>query len=54
MEAFKVADTIREEIKRQAKAKPNDLLIHKSAKPDTICLTGVIDLYEVAKALFDR
>lgn len=52
MEAFKLADAIREEIKRQAKNAPT-LEVANTDKPDTIRVVGEIDLYELAKVLVD-
>lgn len=54
MEAFKVADTIRKEITRQANRENSGLALGKSDEPDTIRLIGTLDLYAIAKALVDR
>lgn len=53
MEAFKLADTIRQEIERQAKQKDAELAVGKSETPDTVRLIGKLDLYELAKALVE-
>lgn len=54
MEVLKLADAIREEIKRQARDETRLVATDHPDKPDVLRLAGSLDVYELAKALTDR
>ena len=51
-----IIDAIRDELRKQAKADPEQLTVAAliSDKPDTIHIIGVIDLWELVKAIEQR
>jgi hypothetical protein len=51
MEAFKLADAIRKEIKRQARENPKLIAADHPSEPDVMRVHGELDLYEIAKVL---
>ena len=48
-----VADFICDEVRRQARD-PKKLIVAKSDKPDTIRVSGDLDIYALAKAIMEE
>jgi len=48
-----IIDAIRKELRRQAKGNP-DLMVQSCDKPDCLRVLGIVDLYELAKAIEQR
>jgi hypothetical protein len=55
-DAFSLLDTIRRELRRQARENPDKLKmrVYATDKPDTVRLSGSLDIYELAKAIVER
>jgi hypothetical protein len=49
-----VIDLIRKELRRQASLGKLKVRIHALAKPDTVAISGTLDIYELAKAVIDQ
>jgi hypothetical protein len=54
VDLFTVIDLIRKELRRQASFGKLKVRIHALGKPDTVTVSGTLDIYELAKAALDQ